>query len=197
YKTIVTEAIPLEVTADKSGGGGANNNYISQEAKTPPSAPKEPELRFLKPWDESAGLPRAIPFLLLAVNLALAIYLAARKISVQRLVERMAKSPRRRLATLFAEARRSPDHYAGLEKCLYGAMEILLGRAALGMTREEMAEAWKGRQLPPALLHKIQSLFDAADRERFAARGAAAAADAEKNLQILRDAIEESIRLVK
>lgn len=203
YKTASTDSLSLEVTADQGGGGGANNNYIADApAATEPKA-KTLELRFLKPagslsdpvWQKYALL------LLIAANLVIGALLLTKKISLRVWMDKLSRSPRRRLAVLLAEAKKSDEkeHYAAIERCLYGALDVLLGRTALGMTRDEIADAWRERGLPAPLLHKFQSLFDSADRERFAGDSTARLNPSvlKKNLNALRDAIEESIRLVK
>lgn len=174
YETLTTEPMSIEVTEGGASSENASNNYLKPE--DPKNGQKiDNEFRLLK--SVTLDSPVRLNFLswaliiLFAVNLFLLFTKLRAKwrglFSLVRSVDRFAEA---RISLLQAKGIKDSEWQAGLEEVVLMTMQVLLETNPRGLTKNDLEENWKSRNLPLPLFQRMIALLDEIDRHRFSSQ---------------------------
>lgn len=167
YETVSTEPVSLEVTQNTSGAENTNS-YIAPASPT--ESPKAgTDLRYLKPHTAS-NFPwaRWLAVALVAVNALLLARLLKRKTSslgsLYKTIDPFAEA---RSGLLAAKRMPGSQWQSAVEEAVFSVVQVLLGLNPRGMTKNELEDNWKSRNLPFPLFQRTQAVLEELDRSRF------------------------------
>ena len=174
YESLVTEPIGIEVTEGGSASDSATNSYL-KPSDPKASAKNENELRPMK--TVSLEKSRRVDFLpwalaaLFAFNvLLLFTQLRAKWKGLFSLVKNVDRFAEARISLLQAKGIKDSEWQAGLEEVVLVTMQVLLDTNPRGITKLDLEDIWKGKNLPLPLFQRMSALLDEIDRHRFSSQ---------------------------
>lgn len=175
YEALSTEPMTIEVLEDSGKKDNAVNSYLKAEEGNNPGSSAENQLRPLA--TVTMGAPAKFDFLPMALWAAVALNLLllfakirAKWRSLFTLVKRVDRFSTARITLLQAKGIKDSEWQGGLEEVLMMTMQILLDTNPRGLTKYDLEELWKAKNLPAPLFLRMNALLEEIDRHRFSSQ---------------------------